>query len=105
MNKLGILVLMMIIFSGCSREQVCGVGDTEVTKVTAEDVSVSVGDSEDDTHEIPATIGNIGGQLLKIAYDEYHEKGLGEKDIGRLPESRFRDNLMRLYRDVESVIE
>lgn len=106
MRRLGIVIIAMIaVLSSCGREQVCGVRDKGVVKVSAEEVSTNAGDPGNDTKEIPMTIYNIGGQLLQIAYDDYRAKGLGEKDISRLPEGRFRDNLSKLYRDLKSATE
>jgi len=104
-NILILVIMSFMVLNGCGREDSCNVLSESCGTITAEEVSAAAVDSASDSSEGYAIVPSVGGQLLKLAYLEYSQKGCTESELDQLPTSLFSINLARLYRDVKAAAE
>lgn len=106
MKRIVMLVItLLIVLSGCGREDNCNVLSESRGKITPGEVSIAAVDSTGDLSEGYAIVPFVGGQLLKLAYVRYSKNGPTESELDQLPTSPFSTNLAKLYRDVKVAVE
>ncbi len=102
MTRVVFLAIVLIVAAcGCSSDRVFDARE-DAANVTAGDIAAILQDSTDEVHEIVPVVYGIGSQLIEAAYADYRVNGLSQRDIEHLAPSPFRDNLLRLYRDLDS---
>jgi major membrane immunogen (membrane-anchored lipoprotein) len=107
MKRIAVLVIMsLVLLGGCGRENSCNVVlNQNHGTITPEELSAAAVGSSSESSEDCAIVPSIGGQLLKLAYVKYSQKGRTESELDRLPKSLFSINLAKLYRDVKVAVE
>lgn len=100
-----VVLAAVVMISGCGGDGVVSVEEKGDYQLNVDDVVVISLDSALVDSETSEITSHVGGRILEISYRHYQEAGLSGKDIDHIGDERFRDNLKRLYRDLDAVIE
>lgn len=106
MRILAILAMMLaVVLGSCGHENSCDVSTESHGTIAAEEVSEFAADSTSESSEGATIVASVGGQLLRLAYAKYSDRGGTESELNQLPKSLFTINLVRLYRDMNTAVE